>query len=105
MIRAIFESMMGDDTPHFSRNRLDRIDFTGHSYLLKPENLLWVFQNDNQVDAANYLMVASYRNYAEYEVTGDFTLPLSHSPVPTDKIQKNSLLRLEGMKIHFLLEN
>tara|TARA_B100001146_G_C16172773_1_gene430869 strand:- start:152 stop:523 length:372 start_codon:yes stop_codon:yes gene_type:complete len=104
IIKAIYQSMMDDNRPSFARRRYDEIDFSGDSYLLKPDKLLRAFHNANQVDAANYLMLASRRSYADYLVTGDFTLPLKHIAIPQTKLEKNSLLEIVGTDIHFILE-
>lgn len=104
MIRVILESMLEDGRPHFARGRYDKIDFSGESYLLRPDKLLTAFQFYNQVDAANYLMLASYRNYAEYKLTGDCSLPINFVTIPTDKLKQNSLLDVTSTNIHFLLE-
>ena len=105
IIKAIYQSIMQDSVPSFARRRYDKIDWTGDSYLLKPNKLLWAFHNANQVDAANYLMLASRRNYAHYKMTGDYSLPLKHIAIPQTKLETNSLLEIRGTDIHFLLEN
>lgn len=96
---------MEDDTPSFGRTRYDRMDFSGDSYLLRPDKLLRAFQTANQVEAANYLMLAARRNFAAYQVTGDFSLPLKHIAIPKSRLEKNSLLDIQGNNIHFTLEN
>lgn len=80
------------------------MDFSGDSYLLRPEKLMWAFHNCNQKDAANYLMLASRRQYAEFLVTGEYTLPLKHINIPTDTLKLNSLIDIRGTDIHFILE-
>ena len=105
VIRTIFESMLGYPTAAVGRRRYDEMDFDGDSYLLKPEKLMWAFHNANQKDAANYLMLASKRNYAEYLMTGDFTLPIKHINIPIETLETNSLIDIEGTDIHFKLEN
>lgn len=103
-IRIIFESMMNYPRKAVGRLSYDEMDFTGDSYLINPEGLLEAFQQANQIDAANYLMLASYRNYAQYQVTGDATLPLKHINIPTDRLKLNSLVEIRDNEIHFLLE-
>lgn len=105
IVKAIFQSIVNDPKPSLLRRYYDKIDFSGDSYLLKPEKLLWAFHNCNQVDAANYLMLASRRNYAEYLNTGDLTLPLKYINIPIDRLETNSLIDIKGTNIHFLLEN
>ena len=105
VIKAIYQSMLQDANPSFGRRTYDKIDFTGDSYLLKPEKLLTAFHSYNQVDAANYLMLASRRSYAEYLLTGENSLPLKYIAIPQHKLEKNSLITIKGTDIHFLLEN
>ena len=105
IIKAIYQSIMDDHRPSFARRTYDKIDFDGDSYLLKPERLLEAFHNANQVDAANYLMLASRRSYAEYLLTGDYTLPTKYIAIPTQRLKQNSLLDIQGTNIHFILEN
>lgn len=104
VIRSIFESILQTDTPLLGRSMYDRMDFSGDSYLLKPHNLLWAFQNSNQLDAANCLMLASYRNYAEYEIIGDCSLSTELVKIPIDTLKRNSLIEIKGTEIHFLTE-
>lgn len=104
IIKAIYQSIMGDNSPSFARRRYDKMDFSGDSYLIKPEKLLEAFHTGNQVDAANYLMLASRRSFAKYLLTGDFTLPLKHIAIPRENLEKNSLIDIIGTDIHFKLE-
>lgn len=103
-IRTIFESMLEIHSSGVGRKKYDRLDFTGESYLLKPFSLLKEFETGNQIDAANCLMLASYRNFGEYLVSGDFYLPLELISIPTNKLKQNSLLDIQGTNIHFLTE-
>lgn len=103
-IKAIYQSIVDDPRPSFARARYDRMDFSGDSYIIKPESLMWAFHNCNQRDAANYLRLASFRNYADYLITGDDTLPINRVHIPTDILKQNSLIEITDNKIHFLLE-
>jgi len=104
IIKAIYQSIMNDSRPSFARRRYDKMDFTGDSYLLRPDKLLQAFHNANQVDAANYLMLASRRSYAQFLMTGEYSLPLKHIAIPQTKLENNSLLEIVGTDIHFKLE-
>ena len=103
-IKAIYQSIMDDHRPSLARRKYDKISFDGDSYLLKPERLLEAFHYANQVDAANYLMLASRRSYANYLITGEFTLPTKYIAIPQHKLEKNSLIEVIGTDIHFTLE-
>lgn len=92
------------------RNRNDPIyhyyysDFSGDSYLLNLRELLDnAFRYTNK-EIAQYIAIASYRNYAIYELTGDASLDVLHSPVGHNTINKNRLLRIVGDKIFFKYE-
>lgn len=104
VIETIFDSMTGFISADFGRRHYDKIDFSGDSYLLNPDYLLWAFKHSNKVHAANYLYLASRRNYAEYEVTGDNILPTKYINIPIDKLKQNSLIDIRDTNIHFLLE-
>ena len=95
---------MGNHSASFGRRYYDKIDFSGDSYLLKPDYLLWAFKHTNKVHAANYLYLASRRNFAEYQLTGDNTLPLKYINLPIDQLKLNSLIDIRDNDIHFLLE-
>lgn len=103
-IRTIYESMMETDRPALGRRKYDSMDFSGDSFFLKPDWLLWAFQNANQVHAANCLFLASRRNYAEYLLTGDATLPIKYVNIPIEQLKLNSLIEIRDNNIHFILE-
>ena len=76
-------------------------DYSGTSYLLRPEELLKYSHCYSLREIAEYVALASYRNYSEYLMSGDCTLKLTHSPVSQ---LNNRLLRIEDGRIHFLFE-
>lgn len=92
------------------RSKSDRLynfygrDFSGTSYLLYPDKLLRFKHCYTLTEIAEYMALASYRNYSEYLMSGDSTLKLTHSPVSQQKINTNRLLQISGDKIHFLFE-
>ena len=104
LIKSIYQSMMGDPRPSKLRRTFDEIDFSGDSFILNPEKLMWAFHNANQKDAANYLMLASRRNYAKYLITGDNTLPVKYINIPIATLEQNSLIEIVGTDIQFLME-
>ena len=79
--------------------------FLGNSFLTNPKQLLVEKRKYIKLDAANYVLVASYRNYHEYKRTGDTTLPLIHLPLLEEIINENRLLRMENGVIHFKFED
>jgi len=93
--------------PKSMRDRLYRysgMDFSGHSYMLYPEKLLAFSHCYTTKEMAEYLALASYRNYSEYIMSGDCTLKLTSSPVSQTKINSNRLLQIKDGKIRFLFE-
>lgn len=55
-------------------------------------------------EVAQYIALASYRNYSQYRVDGTKTLDLFHSPVDQDTINNNRLLRIVEEQVHFYYE-
>ena len=80
-------------------------NFVGNSFLLNPKQLLVESKNYSNKEAAEYVAVASYRNYFNYNQTGETTLELIHLPVETTIVNRNRLLRIENGLVHFLFED
>ena len=78
--------------------------FEGFSYLLNPEKLLTERLKYTNREAAEYVAVASYRNYLEYNKTGDTRLHLIDFPLFEEIINNNRLLHMENGTIHFKFE-
>ena len=78
--------------------------FEGFSYLLNPEKLLTERVKYTNREAAEYVAVASYRNYLEYMKTGDAKLHLIDFPLFEDIINNNRLLHMKDGTIHFKFE-
>ena len=79
--------------------------FVGNSFLLNPRQLLAERKNYSNKEAAEYIAVASYRNYFKYNRTGETTLELIHLPVDTTIVNRNRMLRVENGLVHFLFED
>ncbi len=79
--------------------------FVGDSFLLNPRQLLAERKNYSNKEAAEYIAVASYRNYFNYNRTGETTLELIHLPVDTTIVNRNRMLRIENGLVHFLFED
>ena len=79
--------------------------FVGDSFLLNPRQLLAERKNYSNKEAAEYIAVASYRNYFNYKQTGETTLELIHLPVETTIVNRNRMLRIENGLVHFLFED
>ena len=79
--------------------------FLGQSFLLNPRQLLAERRNYSNKEAAEYVAVASYRNYFNYRQTGKTTLELLHLPVDTTIVNRNRLLQIKDGLVHFKFED
>ena len=79
--------------------------FVGDSFLLNPRQLLAERKNYSNKEAAEYIAIASYRNYFNYKQTGQTTLELIHLPVTTTIVNRNRMLRIGNGLVHFLFED
>lgn len=95
----------------FPRNRFDPLykfydeDFSGTSFLINPEYLLNHRHRWRDKELADYIGLASFRNYGNYKLLGKTTLDLVLSPLGQDAINKNRLLHIDRDEIHFLYED
>ena len=78
--------------------------FEGFSFLLNPEKLLTERLKYTNREAAEYVAVASYRNYLEYNKTGDTRLHLIDFPLFEEIINNNRLLHMKNGTIRFKFE-
>ena len=78
--------------------------FEGFSFLINPEKLLTKRSKYTNREVAEYVAVASYRNYLEYNKTGDTRLHLIDFPLFEEIINNNRLLHMEDGTIHFKFE-
>jgi len=80
-------------------------NFGGSSFLINPDKLLTTGRAQySDKEVAEYVGVASYRNYHEYVKTKDTTLDLIFCKVSEDIIRKNRLLEIRDGFIHFKFE-
>ena len=78
--------------------------FEGHSFLLNPEKLLVERKNYTNQECAEYVAIASYRNYIEYKKTGDSSLQLISLPFLEEIFNNNRLLQMKNGIIYFKFE-
>ena len=78
--------------------------FHGSSFLVNPVALLEKGRAFSDKEVAEYVGVASFRNYYEYAKTKDTTLDLLYCKVNEDIINQNRLLELRDGIIHFKYE-
>jgi hypothetical protein len=92
------------------RNRYDPLyryyisDLSGASFLVNPGKLIEEDFFYKPREIAEYVGLASFRNYAHYSTSRDTSLDLLHSPVSKHIIEQNRLLRIDNGRIHFLFE-
>jgi hypothetical protein len=79
--------------------------FTGLSFLLNPKKLLAERKNYTNRECAEYISIASYRNYMEYKKTGDSSLQLINLPFLEEIFNNNRLLTMKEGVIHFRFED
>jgi hypothetical protein len=96
--------------PTLPRNRYDPLyrlslkNWTGDSFLLHPEKLIINRPKSKDRELAQYVALASFRSYAEYQATGKLSLNMLLSPVSTETIDNNSLLSRLDDEIFFCWE-
>ena len=78
--------------------------FEGFSYLLNPEELLKKRTKYSNQEIAEYIGVASYRNYNDYKETGETMLPLINLPMLAEIFENNRLLHFKDGMVHFKYE-
>ena len=79
--------------------------FLGDSFLCNPRQLLVERRNYSNQEAAEYIAVASFRNYFEFMQSGKTTLELLHLPVDTTIVNRNRLLQIKDGLVHFKFED
>ena len=79
--------------------------FEGYSYLKNPKRLLLERKNYSNTECAEYVAIASYRNYMDYQTTGDTTLQLINLPFLEEIFDNNRLLTMKNGIIHFKFED
>ncbi len=79
-------------------------DYSGNSYLLNLHELLDKYYKWTSKEIAEYVALASLRNYSDYTVLKYKHLDLIKSPIPLKKLNNNRLLRVQDKKIYFLYE-
>lgn len=91
-------------------NRYDKLykfyikDYKGQSYLAHPDVLLYNLYKYSNIEAAQYIALASLRPLAEYYTSGTTTLDLFRNPIDRSLFENNRLLNIDETKVHFLYE-
>lgn len=106
----IFEMMSKKSIPKNPYDpifKYSHIDFSGESFLVHDDVLVYNAHKHTKKDICVYLSLASARRLSDYKLNRDTTLDLLLLPedeVVYDEIEKNRLLHVEDGKLHFLYE-
>jgi len=104
----IFKMLTKAEVPYNKYDKLYKYrnyDFSGLSFLIHPERLVYEFYRYTHKDICIYVALASLRSLAEYKISGTKTLELSLSKAnPKDYLNKPSLLYVQNGLIHFVYE-
>ena len=79
--------------------------FEGYSFLLNPERLLVERTKYTNSECAEYVGIASYRNYMDYKTTGESSLQLINLPFLEGIFNNNRLLTMKEGIIYFKFED
>ena len=96
--------------PHLPRNRYDptyalsQENWSGDSFLLCPEKIISNRKFFGDTELAQYVALASFRSFAEYEATGKRSLNMLLSPVSEKLIHNHRLLSRVEDEIFFRWE-
>lgn len=84
--------------------RMSSINWVGTSYLINPKKVLTSRGKASDEKLAEYVALASFRNYNQYRVTKQATLSIYECPVSLDSLQNNKLLTIQNDQIYFCWE-
>ena len=103
----IMEMLINQQIP---KNKYDSIykysnkKFTGSSFLLHGDLLLYHSYKYTSKELCIYYALASLRNYADYIASYKTTLDALHCPVPLEQLNDNRLLIVDDKEITFIYE-
>ena len=84
--------------------RLSVINWVGHSFLLNPRKIITARDVYPDEKLAEYVALASFRNYNQYKVTKQATLSVYECPVSPESLTENKLLTIQNDQIYFCWE-
>ena len=79
-------------------------NFSGNSFLVHPEFLLYHSYKYEQKEICMYYALASLRSLSDYYASNKTTLDPLHCPVDLDDIKDNRLLIVDEQNITFIYE-
>lgn len=83
---------------------LAQVDWRGESFILNPKPLFVHREKFLDKELAEYVALASFRNYNEYKVTKRKTLWDWESPIAPESLQHNRLLTFANNQFYFAWE-
>jgi len=92
------------DSRHSEIYKYSFKDFSGKSFLIHPDLLLYNAYRHSYREIAQYLALASMRPLADYATTGESSLDVRLIELDLELITTNSLLSIKNDKVHFLYE-
>ncbi len=109
IIRIMYANTYQITAIKYTRNKMKykllTHDIKGDSYLLNPKD---IFRNEKHAtlkQMAEYISLASLRNYLDYKWYKHTTLPLNYTDINRQTIENNPLLEIDEYdNIHFTLE-
>tara|TARA_S200000501_G_scaffold166703_1_gene157069 strand:- start:1183 stop:1584 length:402 start_codon:yes stop_codon:yes gene_type:complete len=81
-----------------------KANFSGDSFMLHPDILLFNAYKYEYSDIAQYIALCSLRPLSDYQATGKIDLSLEEVDIDPNLFKDNSLLRIEDDIIHFIYE-
>jgi len=84
--------------------KMAAINWMGHSYLLNPKKVITARETFPAEKLAEYVALASFRNYNQYKVTKQATLSVYECPISVESLQSNKLLSIQNDQIYFCWE-
>ena len=108
-VNRIFKMWVNREIPKNRRDPIYKyaaIDFSGTSFMLHPDILLYNSYKYDKRDIVQYIALCSYRSLGEYKAMGTISLDRYDAPeVPDELFYENPLIRLtDENRIEFLYE-
>lgn len=104
----IFKMLVNKEIPESKYDPIysyQGIDFSGDSFLMNPDALLFNAYKHTMHDISVYLAIASLRSLNDFINDGIITLELIKSPIdPREHIEDQNLIYVKDDVIHFLYE-
>jgi hypothetical protein len=84
--------------------KMAAVNWKGHSFLLNPKKIITARETYPAEKLAEYVALASFRNYNQYKVAKQTTLSVYECPISLESIENNKLLSIQNDQIYFCWE-